>query len=104
MIEDDPKEFINFQIDVCSKQKSKTYKTQAGKLLEHLVDNMEGMISFVTQFSFEVYDVTVDQEKGLEGSSFLLPLFEKFKLNFFSKEDYLDTALLILSIISYQVC
>ncbi len=63
IIESDPKEFVNLQIDTCSKQKSKTYKTQAAKLLEHLVDHIDGMLTFSTQFVFEVYDIGVDPLK-----------------------------------------
>jgi hypothetical protein len=67
----DPKEFVNLQIDTCSKQKSKTYKTQAAKLLEHLVDNVDGMLTFCTQFVFEVYDIGVDPLKEIADSQFL---------------------------------
>lgn len=53
MIAEDPKEFVNLSIDTCSKQKSKTYKTQAAKLLEHLVDHIDGILTFVVNFCLE---------------------------------------------------
>lgn len=52
-IESDPKEFVNHSIDICQEQKSNTYQTQAAKLLEHLISNIDGMLTFVSNFCIE---------------------------------------------------
>lgn len=53
-IENDPREFVNYSVDICQKQTSKTYKTQAAMLLEHIVDHIDGMLTFVVDFTLEV--------------------------------------------------
>ena len=51
---EDPKEYVNYQIDICSKQKSGTYKTTAARLLESLVDHVDGFLTFVIDFTIEL--------------------------------------------------
>ena len=48
---DDPAEFVNLALDTCEEQKSKTVKTQAAKLFEALVDNINGSLTLTTFFS-----------------------------------------------------
>lgn len=68
---DDPQEYINFSLDCCDKQQSQVPKTQACKLVESMCDNIDGAVTFITNFtcsalnlslqgnSAEVYDPTI---------------------------------------------
>lgn len=47
----DAEQFINLALDTCDKQKSEVIKTQGAKLLESICDNIDGSVSFATQFS-----------------------------------------------------
>jgi hypothetical protein len=53
-IESNPKEFANYSVDICEKQESKTYKSQAAKLLENIVDHVDGMLTFVVQLNLDI--------------------------------------------------
>jgi len=53
LIEEDCKEFVNEQDDICGDQKSGTPRTAVAKLLGELVDNVEGFIQFVFNFCLD---------------------------------------------------
>ena len=53
-MKDDPLEFVNYSIDVCSKHISKTFKSQAAKLLEHIVDHTDGMLTFCVSLTIDL--------------------------------------------------
>ena len=53
-IESNPKEFVNYSIDICDKQTSKTYKSNAAALLECLIDNVDGMLTFVAKLNIDI--------------------------------------------------
>ena len=57
--ETNPKEFVNYQIDLCNEQKSGTYKTQAAKVLEGLVDHVDGTQTFIANLNFEMITNTL---------------------------------------------
>jgi hypothetical protein len=61
-IESNPKEFVNYAVDVCEKQESKTYKSQAAKLLENIVDHVDGMLSFVVKLNLDIITHLLSQE------------------------------------------
>jgi hypothetical protein len=56
-IQDDPKEFVNYSIDICQQQESRTHKTYAAKLLERLVDNVDGLLTFVININHELIKI-----------------------------------------------
>lgn len=58
----DPKEFVNYSIDICSKQTSKTYKTQAARLLEKLLTHIDGMLTFVGELNIEILSNILTQQ------------------------------------------
>jgi hypothetical protein len=49
-VEEDPKEFVNSQDDMCGDQKSGTPRCAVAVLLTDLVENIEGMLQFVFNF------------------------------------------------------
>lgn len=63
-IESNPKEFVNYAVDVCEKQESKTYKSQAAKLLENIVDHVDGMLSFVVKLNLDIIKHLLIQQDG----------------------------------------
>lgn len=95
----DHKEFVNYSIDICQKQKSRTFKSQAARLLESIVDNVDGMLTFTVNLNLEIL------QSILTGSSQtqVKETLAKFNLAFTSDEELLDVCLLSTSVMSYAV-
>ena len=60
-IEEDPKEFVRAQDDICGEQKSGTPKCAVAILLSDLVENVDGFLQFVFNF---VIDAVVRCSQG----------------------------------------
>ena len=45
-----PEEFVNLALDTCDKQRSMVVKTQGAKLLEAIVDSIDGAGPFLAYF------------------------------------------------------
>ncbi|CDW80715.1 UNKNOWN [Stylonychia lemnae] len=99
-IENNPKEFVNYSIDICQKQKSKTYKTQAAKLLESIIDHVDGMLTFTVNFCIEVIQNIM---QGGGQTDYIQQIITKFRLKFESEEEFMEVCLLALTIISYAL-
>jgi hypothetical protein len=102
---DEPKEFMNYALDVSDKQESKTVKTQAAKWLEAFSDKVDGSISFISMFSLQWIDYYINnyQENDDMKMNFIV-LIEFFKSRFLSKnrsEIIIETSIMALTIISY---
>lgn len=97
----DPHEFVNYQIDICQKQKSRTYKSQAAKLLECIVDHVDGMLTFVVNLNLQIMSHILN---GTSASDpYVSEIKQKFSLNIQSDEDFLDACLLNISVLSYSL-
>lgn len=101
LITEDPKEFVNYSIDICQQQESRTYKTFAAKLLEKIVDNIDGMLTFVVNMNLELMQIILTG--NLTESDYAKQIFEKFQLKFTSEEDLLDVLLMSTTILSYAM-
>ncbi len=99
-IEENPKEFVNYSIDICQKQESKTYKTQAAKLLESIVDHVDGMLTFTVNFCKESIQNVFS---GSGQTQYIKEIISKFKLNFSNEEEFVDVCFLALTIMSYAL-
>lgn len=102
---DEPKEFMNYALDVSDKQESKTVKTQAAKWLEAFSDKVDGSISFISMFSLQWIDYYINNYEDNESMkpNFIV-LIEFFKSRFLSKnrpEIIVETSIMALTIISY---
>ena len=93
---------MHYSLDVCDKQESKTYKTQVAKLLEHIIDHVDGMMSFVVRLNLEIITHLLSQD-GQTNAPYIADLVQKFNLNVTSEEEFLDICLLSQSIISYSM-
>jgi hypothetical protein len=104
-IKDDPKEFVNYGVDICQKQESKTYKTQAAKLLEHLADHVDGMLTFVVDFNLKVmtYILSRGMPEDPEAGNRIKETIMSFNLNIYSEEELMDICFLSLSVLSYAL-
>ena len=100
-IEGNPKEFVNYQIDVCQKQKSRTYKSQAAKLLENIVDHVDGMLTFAVNLNIEIMQHILTGETAT--SEYVKNILNKFNLSFNSDEELLDVCILSMSVMSYAL-
>lgn len=56
----DPEGFVNLALDTCDKQKSKIAKTQGAKLMESICDNIDGAVSFITNFTCQALSLALD--------------------------------------------
>eukprot|EP00347_Sterkiella_histriomuscorum_P023425 403334689 len=96
-IESNPKEFVNHQIDICQEQLSKTYQTQAAKLLESLIEHTDGMVTFVSNFCIEAIQNIM---QGSGQTEYISQIITKFRLKFDSEQEFLEVCFLVLTIIS----
>ena len=60
----EPQEFVNLALDTCEEQKSKTVKTQAAKLFEALVDNINGSLTLTTFYSLQFINKKLSLSSG----------------------------------------
>ena len=61
---DEPQEFVNLALDTCEEQKSRTVKTQAAKLAEALVDNINGALTLIMFYSLQSMNKILAAESG----------------------------------------
>jgi hypothetical protein len=78
----DPKDFVNYSIDICQKQKSKTYKSQAAKLLEHIVDHVDGMLTFAVNLNIEFIQHVMTGDAMT--TAYVTDILTKFNVHFAS--------------------
>lgn len=100
-MQDNPKEFVSYGIDICSKQKSRTYKSQASRLLEALIDNVDGMLTFAVDHVFQMMNALFTGESTVK--QYVTELMTKVGLVFKSEEELLDVCFMVLSIVSYEL-
>ena len=100
-MEGEPKEFVNYSLDICQKQLSRTYKSQAAKLLENLADNVDGLLSFAAELLTQFMTSVVTGEVTVQ--AYVADVLSKFGLHFTSDEELLDVCLICLSVLSYAV-
>ena len=100
-LETEPKEFVNYGQDICQKQKSRTYKSQAAKLFENLVDNIDGMLTFSFDLLLQMLASVLAGEAPVQ--AYVREVLTKFNLQLGSEEELLDMCLLALTIVSYSV-
>ncbi len=102
---DNPKEFVNYTIDICQKQESKTHKSQAAKLLEHIVDHIDGMLTFTVNLLLEITQhlLSGGNPQNQLAANEMKDKLSKFSLNTFTDEELLDISLLSLTILSYTL-
>lgn len=97
-IEEDPQEFVNHQIDICQDQESNSYHTQAAKLLESLVQNVDGMLTFVSNFCIECIHNVFQGDQSQ--SSHVTQIIQKFRIQIQSSQEMVEVCLLVLTSIS----
>lgn len=100
-MEQEPNEFVNYSVDICQKQKSKTYKTQAAKLLESIVDHVDGMLTFTVNLVVEMISNILSSNGQI--TSYVQQVMEKFNLKFKSGIELLDVCFMTLTILSYAM-
>ena len=89
---DNPDNFVNLSLDVCEKQESDTYKTQAAQLLENLCERIDGCLTFTAQMCTCIFKmVFVDKNFNTLSSNFAK----------MSDETLIETTLLVITDISY---
>ena len=85
LLKEDPDEFVQLALDTCDKQKSKTVKTQAAKLLEAMCDNVDGAVSFVTLFSCQSISLVMGSGSNPDGTVDSIEALSEY----FYQNDYL---------------
>jgi len=102
---EEPKEFMNYALDVSDKHESKTVKTQAAKWLESFWDKIDGCISFCSMFWIQSIDCYINgNQNSMEMRPNYLVLIEFFKGKFLgskSPEIIIESCVMSLTIISY---
>ena len=73
--------------------------------MEHLVDHVDGMLTFIVDFNLKVmsYILSGGLAEDPETAHKIKETLVTFKLNVFSEEDLLDISLLAMSVLSYAL-
>lgn len=97
----DPEQFINLALDTCDKQKSQIIKTQGAKLLEAICDNIDGAVSFATQFSCQAINLAFNYKDPLVNAQTELQIYKDAKFLQQPPEIIAETCMVALTAISY---
>lgn len=103
MMLSDPQEFNNFSLDCCDKQQSMVPKTQACKLIEAIIDNIEGSVIFIAKFALSALNVSLT---GMSPEKIYEPSFGEWQQSRFLTSDPIlvaESCLVVLTCISYIV-
>jgi len=105
-MQEDPDQFANLALDTCQRQEFETVKTQAAQFLEQLCQNIDGYLSFTIFMCLQMIDFSLASDnvpeipqkyprlKDYQNSSILANT---------SSETRVETCILVLSVISYQM-
>lgn len=103
LIEEDCKEFVQEQDDICGDQKSGTPRTAVAKLLGELLDNVEGFIQFVFNFCIDGINRCFTGTSEAIEDEHLLIIMQRFDLKMNLKVELIEVCLAALTIISWQL-
>jgi chemotaxis signal transduction protein len=103
LIEEDPKEFVQEQDDLCGDQKSGTTRCAVAKFLESMIDNVEGLMQFVFNFVVDGVNRCMTGETDQIEDEHLQKIMEKFSLKITKKNEFIEVCLAILTIISWAL-
>ena len=95
--EDEGQEYVHELDDLVNEQKSDTVRVRVAKLLESMVINTDGFLSFVFDFCLSFIEKSISDNP--EEKELLTELSNNFKLDM-TLPDYLNAAFVILSIIA----
>jgi len=103
---EDPSEFINLALDCTDKQRSMTPKTQGCKMLEAMVDNIDGATLVTTTFAVNALNTALNSDKGVV--QFISPegLWKMDNDPFLQSTDPIivsETCLVALTVIAYTL-
>lgn len=99
-------EFVNYAFDTCFRQKSKTVKTYAMKIVEIFCSKLDGALSYLARIVIALIDSILSnasQDQMLENYPMIAPIRTSTFLQQNSQEKVLDTCMLILSTLSTLV-
>ncbi|KAL4446620.1 hypothetical protein ABPG74_005558 [Tetrahymena malaccensis] len=106
MMRDSPEDFISIQEDCCHKQESDSYKAATFKVIETIVDFIDGGLMSVGSYAVYIAQYALNCQSPDEiDKRFpqIIPFKQSIFLNSLSKEILLETAFLILSDIQYKI-
>lgn len=100
-LQNDPKGFVQFSLDICEKQESETCKTEAAKLLEEFCDHIDGCVTFVSLITSNAIDYCMSDQKNIDNYECLKPFKNTMFFSRTSAELIIDTCILVMTNISY---
>lgn len=97
-IETYPEEFVNSSLEICERQQSATYKTSAVELLQVLCQRIDGMLSFLVSFIYQVLYSTLSRTS--QESFNYLTEFQTSKILNSNEIEKVEVCLLVLCCVS----
>ena len=98
-ISDNPHEFVNASIDICTEFESESIKTETSLLLLSIMRNVDGMQTFMIDFALKILFNCV-YSVNPECKQLLNTVIQNFGLTIKSEEEFIEVALVLLTIMS----
>jgi hypothetical protein len=98
-LETDAKEFVNYSLDLIGFHRSEMPKTEALGLFEYMSENVDGAMTKYFNVLFGILTEMIDETPG----PFLQELQTIDKLKPFTRENWIDVSMLLLSDVCYLV-